>query len=304
MYSRVANVIFTDNHLITHSKVFERKNFDENNPIFEKTKKLFHEELFESSRLPNYIETQKNVLTTQLVKIFKNSAKIMESVSKNSHSSKNNPAGIILLIFIVGGLLFAIMMGITYFIGVPIVYLLAGLYARIMHAILLTTNNTEYKIQSLFGKIDTNSHKLQNEKNTLVSSLNEAKNNEWLENLSGRINGAFKKLNIFANSTTNDSVTLRKMLKNSKYHDIFNFPKYDTWIKNQVLTPIAELISLLEKNENIVTNTISALNSQIIQTSDPSHQKPLELQKKRLQIQLEELQKMKQILHSYQEKLV
>ena len=133
MYSRVANVIFTDNHLIAHSKVFERENFDENNPIFEKTKKLFHEELFESSRLPNYIETQKSVLKTQLGKIFKNSAKILESVNKNSHSDKNNPAGIILLIFIIGGLLFAIMMGITYFIGVPVVYLLAGLYARIMH---------------------------------------------------------------------------------------------------------------------------------------------------------------------------
>lgn len=304
MYSRIANVIFTDNHLITHSKVFERENFDENNPIFEKTKKLFHEELFESSRLPNYIETQKSVLTTQLGKIFKNSAKILESVNKNSHSDKNNPAGIILLIFIIGGLLFAIMMGITYFIGVPIVYLLASLYARIMHAILLTTNNTEYKIQSLFTRIDNNSHKLQNEKNTLVSSLTEAKNNEWLENLSGRINDAFKKLNIFANSTTNDSITLRKMLEKSKYHDIFNFPKYDTWIKNQVLTPIIELISLLEKNENIVTNTISALNSQILQTSDPSHQKPLELQKKRLELHLEELKKMKQILASYQEKLV
>ena len=94
------------------------------------------------------------------------------------------------------------------------------------------------------------------------------------------------------------------MLEKSKYHDIFNFPKYDTWIKNQVLTPIAELISLLEKNENILTNTMSALGSQIQQTTDPSHQKPLELQKKRLQIQLEELQKMKQILASYQEKLV
>ena len=297
-------MIFTDNHIIAHSKVFERENFDENNPIFEKTKKLFHEELFESSRLPNYIETQKSVLTTQLGKIFKNSAKILESVNKNSHSDKNNPAGIIILIFIIGGLLFAIMMGITYFIGVPIVYLLASLYARIMHAILLTTNNTEYKIQSLFTRIDNNSHKLQNEKNTLVSSLTEAKNNEWLENLSGRINDAFKKLNIFANSTTNDSITLRKMLENSKYHDILNFPKYDTWIKNQVLTPIIELISLLEKNENIVTNTISALNSQILQTSDPSHQKPLELQKKRLELHLEELKKMKQILASYQEKLV
>ena len=297
-------MIFTDNHLITHSKVFERENFDENNPIFEKTKKLFHEELFESSRLPNYIETQKSVLTTQLGKIFKNSAKILESVNKNSNSSKNNSAGIILLIFIVGGLLFAIMMGITYFIGVPIVYLLAGLYARIMHAILLVTSNTEYRIQSLFTQIDNNSHKLQNEKNTLVSSLNEAKNNEWMDNLSGRINDAFKKLNIFANSTTNDSIALRKMLEKSKYHDIFNFPKYDTWIKNQVLTPIAELISLLEKNEDIVTDTIAALDSQIQKTTDPSHQKPLELQKKRLQIQLEELQKMKQILHSYQEKLV
>ena len=64
------------------------------------------------------------------------------------------------------------------------------------------------------------------------------------------------------------------------------------------------LDSLLEKNENILTNTMSALGSQIQQTTDPSHQKPLELQKKRLQIQLEELQKMKQILASYQEKLV
>lgn len=154
-------------------------------------------------------------------------------------------------------------MGGVYFFGVLFVSILAQFFSWIAHRILLIAHNTEHLIQSSFHEIYEASIKLKKNKKETISLLSKAQKNEWIDNLSGNIHTAFKELNIIARDATKKSIGLRKRLKKSKYNNIFNFAKYDTWIKNQVLSPIDEILELLKNNKNIITKTLSKLNVQL-----------------------------------------
>lgn len=125
-----------------------------------------------------------------------------------------------------------------------------------------------------------------------IRFLTEAKNANWTENLSTKINSSFLEINNLALNSTNLSIKLRKKLQNSDYKNIFNFTKYDSWLKKQIILPMENLIEVLEKNEKILKNNIKSIENQILQTQDSSLQKPLELQKIRLENQLENISKM------------
>jgi hypothetical protein len=60
---------------------------------------------------------------------------------------------------------------------------------------------------------------------------------------------------------------------------------------------------LLKKNHDIIQKTIVALESEIQQTTDPSLQKPLELQKERLFLQKESFERVMEMLEGYKRKL-
>lgn len=122
--------------------------------------------------------------------------------------------------------------------------------------------------------------------------MTEAKNANWTENLSTKINSSFLEINNLALNSTNLSIKLRKKLQNSDYKNIFNFTKYDSWLKKQIILPMENLIEVLEKNEKILKNNIKSIENQILQIEDSSLQKPLELQKIRLENQLENISKM------------
>lgn len=125
-----------------------------------------------------------------------------------------------------------------------------------------------------------------------IRFLTEAKNANWTENLSTKINSSFLEINNLALNSTNLSIKLRKKLQNSDYKNIFNFTKYDSWLKKQIILPMENLIEVLEKNEKILKNNIKSIENQILQIEDSSLQKPLELQKIRLENQLENISKM------------
>lgn len=129
-----------------------------------------------------------------------------------------------------------------------------------------------------------------------MASLHAAKNNNWQENLSGKISESFKILNIHTEKSVNDSIELRKILENSEYKNIFNFSKYDLWIKKEILSPIDELISLIDKNLFLLTSSHEALCKQIGETSASELKRPLELQKVRFDEKITEFMKMKNLL--------
>jgi predicted negative regulator of RcsB-dependent stress response len=110
-------------------------------------------------------------------------------------------------------------------------------------------------------------------------------------------------INSLASNATNNSIELRKTLESSQYKDIFNFIKYGNWIKTQILEPISEILHLLEKNHTVIKKTIVSLESDISNTKDPSLQKPLMLQKERLELQKNSYESTMELLNTYKEKL-
>ena len=188
------------------------------------------------------------------------------------------------------------MMGLVYFIGIFFISLFGRVFAWLAHRYLLATSNTEHRIQSLFREIDESAKLLENEKNTTIDLLDAARQNEWKENLMGKINESTELLGKLAGTATDDSRKLRSILESSKYKNIFNFMKYGNWVKKQILEPIESILLLLEKNHDTIKKTLFSLDSQISITSDPSLQKPLILQKERLQIQLESFKRVMKML--------
>lgn len=106
-----------------------------------------------------------------------------------------------------------------------------------------------------------------------------------------------------ARLATDDTIELRKLLESSRYKDIFNFVKYGNWVKTQVLAPIDEIYELLAKNREVIQKTIDDIDTQIPKTTTPSLQKPLILQKERLEMHTESLDRMITMLAGYRAKL-
>ena len=204
------------------------------------------------------------------------------------------------------------MMGAVYFIGIFFISLFGRLFSWFAHQYLLFVRNTEYRIQNLFTKLDDNAEKLQRANDTSLSLLADATRNEWKENLLGKLNESLTLLSGLAGSSTTDSLKLRKILESSRYKDIFNFTKYGNWIKHEILEPIESILLLLSKNRDTLKKTIDSLETQIAQfprsdgvdfSTDASLQKPLILQKERLEIQCESFERNIAMLEGYKEKL-
>ena len=194
-------------------------------------------------------------------------------------------------------------MAAVYFIGVFFVALLARLFSWFAHRALLASNNTEHRIQTLFSDIYESAIELKSAKKSSITLLTEAGQNEWAQSLSSRLSDSFELMNDRARLATDDAVELRELLESSKYRDIFNFVKYGNWIRTQILSPIDEIILLLAKNRATLESTLTTLESQISLTPEPSLQKPLILQRERIESQLESFRRIGEMLQGYKEKL-
>ncbi len=195
------------------------------------------------------------------------------------------------------------MMGLVYFIGIFFITIFGRIFSWLAHRYLIAINNTEHKIQNLFWEIHTTSENLKfNQKNT-ISLLTDAWRNEWTENLSGRLSESFEVIGKLAETATDKTIKLRKTIESSSYKDIFNFNKYGSWVKTQILEPIESILLLLSSNSATLKSTISSLEVQISETSDPSLQKPLILQQERLKMQVESFERVITMLEWYREKL-
>jgi hypothetical protein len=195
------------------------------------------------------------------------------------------------------------MMAAVYFIGVFFVSLMARVFAWMAHRALLAANNTEHRIQTLFTEIYESSIELKSAKKSSISLLTEAGANEWAKSLSSRLENSFELISTRASLATDDAVELRKLLEASQYKDIFNFVKYGNWIRTQILAPIDEIYLLLTSHHATLKSTVTSLDTQISTTTEPSLQKPLILQRERIVVQLESMERIMTMLEEYKEKL-
>lgn len=184
------------------------------------------------------------------------------------------------------------MMALVYFIGVFFVMIGAHIFSAIAHRILLLTNNLEHTVQDLFTKISDISYQLKSEKETLLSLLSEAKENQWKDNLSGKIDSSFTNISSSAKNAVDGSSKLEKLLQQSHYQSIFNFKKYSSWVRTQILEPLKEILSVLKFHQTLIQKSQLEIKTQIQKIDEPSLQKPLMAQNERLMIQSTSIERM------------
>lgn len=297
LYTRSANVVITDNHYVSWGEILAKDDEEKVGNFFEKIGNTFDEQFLEASHLAEKKAHAKTALFDNLKDIALWWGKILGNVWRSRDS------GGIVMVVLVAGLLYGVMMGLVYFIGIFFITLFGRLFAWLAHLSLLATNDTEYTIQSLFSGLDKKARRLHETNQSTAALLTEAGKNEWKENLLGKIDESLTLLSDLARTSTTDSEKLRKILASSKYQEIFNFIKYGNWLRTQIFEPIESILLLLEQNRATLNRAREILEVQIRETSDPSLQKPLILQKERLEIQGESFGRNIELLRQYQEKL-
>lgn len=297
LYARGANVIVTDNHYVSGWKILKKTDFNGQKEAFEKMERIFREPLFEESQLKDYIEFEKKNLFSQLKDIAIWGWKMIRWLSE----SRN--AWPIIMVLLISWVLYGGMMTLVYLLWVFFVTLFARVFSWFADKALLATNNTEHTIQNLFAKVNIASIVLKKEQKNSISLLTEAWRNEWAESLSSRLRESFEIISKNAEFATEKSLELRKKLEESQYRELFNFSKYGNWIKTQVIAPIREISELLEKNKHTLEDTLTHIESQISTVSDVSFRRPLELQRERIISELNNFDRMIEILRGYEEKL-
>ncbi len=298
LYTRGGNVVITDDHYVSGWHVIKRSDIDAQKSAFRELEKTFREPLLGRSELAEYIRLERQNLMGQIKNIASGWGRIVQNLGRS------RDAGGIIMVLMIAGILYGGMMALVYFLGVFFVSVLARIFAWIAHRVLLAINNTEHEIQTLFSEITQISIQLKSGQKKSVSLLSDADRGEWSDNLSKRLAESFEVIGEMAGTATDKTVELQKILESSKYKDIFNFVKYGNWIKNQVLSPIEEILILINRNSTSLTRTITEINTQIIETTDSSFQKPLILQRDRLEMQIETFGRVIAMLEGYQAKLV
>lgn len=130
-----------------------------------------------------------------------------------------------MILFVIAGTTFFVLNTLMYYLFLPFASAIGITFSRFFSFISYLKNKTEYQIQEHFVRIDENIINQDYAKQYLLSSLEEAKSNQWLDNLSGKIQKNFETFNTFVKDSTNQSIALRKLLGRSKYQDIFRFEK-------------------------------------------------------------------------------
>ncbi len=297
LYTCGGNIVITDHHYVSNGTIIERSDFTGQKEAFRELEKTFRELLLEPSGLAAHIAMEKKSLLEQMGSIASGWGKIIQNLGRS-----RDAAGIVMVLMI-AGVLYGGMMALIYFLWVFFVSIMARAFSWIAHRALLMLNNTEHKIQTWFQSITRASIALKAWQQESVSLLTDAGRGEWTDDLSGRIRDSFARVSEVASTATEETVGLRDILEKSRYKDIFNFAKYTNWIQSQVLSPITEILSLLERNHTTLTATLSALDTQIRETTDPSLRHPLILQRERLEMQLDSMAPIIEMLEGYEEKL-
>lgn len=295
LYSRFANIVLTDSHISVNHNIVSHSDFRKNILDLSDVESVFAEKIFHPSKISLEIENSKNNFWSLISDIFSTGSNVIGKIFNSISGSSKSDIRIFLFLLVVAiivSLGTGIILLVSYFILLPIMYFSARILASIFHKMLLLSQKTEYEINNLFVEISQKWNFLEQKIQENIRFLTEAKNANWTENLSTKINSSFLEINNLALNSTNLSIKLRKKLQNSDYKNIFNFTKYDSWLKKQIILPMENLIEVLEKNEKILKNNIKSIENQILQIEDSSLQKPLELQKIRLENQLENISKM------------
>mgnify|MGYP000042887164 CR=1 FL=1 len=201
------------------------------------------------------------------------------------------------------GILFSIAIVVMYGIGVGFAWVLGLSFSFLNRFILRARNNQLYRINRTFLSIESSSNLLQNSSKSLVSDLSSAQKNEWMGDLIGRLNENMIHVSSQANTSVQCIILLRRLLESSSYSKIFNFSLFESWIRNQVMWPIDEIIALLEKNRETLQKTLSEAGTTTQNINNDAGKATIRLASDRLMMQVKSIDNQMILLKLYREKL-
>lgn len=291
-----SNIILTDKYISINWKIEKLNNIKYDNlKDIKNISTLFEEEIFNKSNIQDTKKWLFKKVIQQIWTWYKRILTMWRSRSKNSAQ--------LLLIMLALYTLYAISLWSIYFIWIFFIWLLWNILSFINKKILIATWHKITMINENFENIDEYSKLLVNEKNKLSTQLKEANNNNWQDWLLNKINDWLENINKYADNSLKTYIKLKHDIDNSDYKEMFNYSIYNSWVKNQILFPIEQIIELLNKNLSIIVKNKENIEKQISDTNNQSHKWALNWTKVRMEMKIDEIQKHLEKLNLYANKL-
>lgn len=290
LFNHVANVVFTDKVLIFGQEIVSLDVIRSHKDIANWEREFDEDFLGES-----HLAKKKIIFFDSLLLKIK---QIFEKLSRTGDLD----ARIVPIAYLLGAV-FSLAIVVMYGIGVGFAWLLGLVFSLVNRLILNVRNNLLYRINRAFLNLWESSNALQDMSQSLIVHLSNAQTNKWSDNLSGNIADSIIDVNTYANMSVQKTLLLRRLLESSSYSKIFNFPLFESWIRDRVLQPINEIIILLENNQEILQKMISEANVTAQNIDSNTGKNAIQLANDRLALQLENIDKQLNILQWYRDKL-
>ncbi|MDA9129014.1 hypothetical protein N9J72_00880 [Candidatus Gracilibacteria bacterium] len=301
LLSKSAFVVLTDSSISLGGKIHKYSEISELRPEIDKVGGTFEEDLFGESGL----SSSKSRLGKEVMdQLFGGYQKIFSGTSRYSRGFGNNSDDARLVLVLVG--LYTLYVGImasVYFVGVLFLLVFGKIITWINTKFLIWKGDTVLKINELFGKLDTASEDIQEEKKSLTHFLSEAQKNEWKDGLLLEINSGIKNVNELAQQAVVGVLELRNTITKSRYEEMFSFEVYNGWIKKQIAHPLEQIQTLLENNLLLLKSTRDDIETQIKETPSIEHMSNLKLALQRVELQIRDTTQFLPILQESLQKL-
>lgn len=289
-------VVVTDSALSVNGKIVKFDNLSSISNELHSVEKEFEETLFKPSNLQisknNFFKNLKQKISDGYANIF-----------KFSNSFWGQKWGNLLFLALAAYTIFIIIMAGVYVLWSFMIMIFGIFINMISKYILLKSGDEVVHIQDLFEKIHFESNTISHEKDLVLINLENAMQDDWQEWMIKDINASIELISQKTNTVLEFNSELKKRLETSKYASIFNFWIYNNWIKTQVREPLQSIESLLQKNILTLKSTLLGINNQISQTPDDRLKWSLLLQEKRLEMQLKEVERYKNVISSYLQRI-
>jgi len=285
LLSKSAFVVMTDTSISLWWKVKKLSEVSELKDDIYKVSQTFEEDLFGESKLSSSKKWLMQEVMDQLFWWYSSIFNMLDGSSRISIWRSKDSAGWVMLILALYTAYIAIMASI-YFIGVFFLLFLWKFFTWLNKAYLIKRWQSVIKINRIFWDLDNSSDKIKDQKNELKKLINRAQDNDWQDGLLLKIQAGIKSINSSAQSAVLEVLSLRNTITNSRYKDMFSFEVYNSWIKKQISKPLEDILVLLENSKQIISWSIQDINTEIKKTKKIEYVSVLKLQKKRLKMQL------------------
>lgn len=293
--SKISHLIITNKYFSINRKFWK---IEENHIFLDKsTQKLwekFREKIFSESNLKQEKSNSSKKIISLVLKWF-------EFIWERWWNSKDTAKAKMIFTLIYWAFLLA--MWVIYFWWIILTLLFWIFINFLIKRYMIWKWHKVLIISEYFKDIENSSKLLKSEKNNLEKNLKEASKNNWQDWLLLKINSGIENVNKNAKISMEENLKLIDEIKNSDFKDIFDYILYNSWLKNQIATPIKWVIEMLEENIKILENEIENTDNTIKNSSDIKANLHLEIAKNRLKMKKSEIEKHLLVMKWYLLKL-